>query len=143
MGNSATAEMVGCRKGIGPIHSPHNSIVSPLHASPGQICLARRASDRRERTGRTATPGARREERRHLVVVRRVVEVFLDDGAEDIVLNRFRHRVLVAFEPAELRRDCLADAGLDDELNKSHVVEGYILRGSSASMYVSMRCRMS
>ena len=43
------------------------------------------------------------QQRRHLVVVGRVVQVLLDDLAADIVLDGLGHGILVALESAELR----------------------------------------
>ena len=64
------------------------------------------------------------QQRRHLVVKGRVVQVFLDDLAADVVLDSFSNRILVALQPAKPAVDRIRDAGLHDQLQQRHVVEG-------------------
>ncbi len=64
------------------------------------------------------------EQGRHLLVEGRVVQVLLDDLAADVVLDGLGDGVLVALQATELRGDGFGDAGLHDQLQQAHVVEG-------------------
>ena len=60
----------------------------------------------------------------HLLVEGRVVQVVPDDLAADVVLDGLGDGSPVAFQSAKLLCDGIGDAGLDDQLEQAHVVEG-------------------
>jgi hypothetical protein len=64
------------------------------------------------------------QQRGHLLVVGRVVEVLLDNLFADVVLDGLGNRVLVSLQSPELSGDGIGDAGLHDQLHQTHIVEG-------------------
>ncbi|MNG04595.1 hypothetical protein D3C84_877390 [compost metagenome] len=64
------------------------------------------------------------EQRRHFCEVGRVGQVFLDDLAANVVLNRFGYRSLIAFHLTQFLGNGLANARLHDQVQQSHIVKG-------------------
>ena len=63
------------------------------------------------------------QQRRHLLVIGRIVEMLLDDLAADVVLDGLGDGVLVALEAAEHAVDGFGNAGFHDQVEQRHVVK--------------------
>ena len=59
----------------------------------------------------------------HFLEKGRVVEVFLDDLATDVIFDGLGNRILVPLQATELLRDSVRDARVYDQVQQTHIVE--------------------